>query len=71
MKKASFKKWTTLPYILAAALGLVLLPIAIKTAYIQRGYFAAGGELLIPFLFVLVTALAAEIKEVAKEIRQL
>lgn len=57
MRSIKVPKWTG-PYIAAATLGISLLPVASKAAYLQRGYQAYGGELLIPILFILIVALA-------------
>jgi len=69
MRKFRLVIKTTSPYIVALILGFILLPLAVRSAYIQRGYFAAGGELLLPLLFVLLVALKSEIKEVVNEIK--
>ncbi|MDF2889756.1 MAG: hypothetical protein K0R80_123 [Clostridia bacterium] len=68
MKKFRLINRTTIPYIKAFVLGLLILPIAFKAASLERGYHAAGGELLIPFLFILIQALANEIKTFVKEV---
>ncbi|MDF2591376.1 MAG: hypothetical protein K0S75_842 [Clostridia bacterium] len=54
-------------YLIVLLLGLLLTPYAVKAAYIQRGYFAVGGELFVPFLFVILLALGKEIKRVLPE----
>lgn len=42
-------------YVIAALTGLALTPLAIKAAYIYRGCYAIGGEmLLVPMLVTLV-----------------
>ena len=69
MRKFKIKMRTIIPYIVALVLGLLLLPLTIKAAFLERGYSAAGGELLLPFLFVLLVALTSEIKEVVNEIK--
>lgn len=53
---------TSFCYRIAALAGLLLTPFAVKAAYIQRGYFAIGGELLVPVLFVVVVAVGAELR---------
>jgi ABC-type amino acid transport system permease subunit len=68
MKKFRLINRTTIPYITVFVLGLLILPIAVKAASRERGYNAAGGELLIPFLFILIQALANEIKTFVKEV---
>lgn len=39
-------------YIIVTILGILLTPIAICIAYVQRGYWAFGSEYLLPLLFV-------------------
>lgn len=39
-------------YIIVTILGILLTPLAIYIAYVQRGYWAFGGEYLLPLLFV-------------------
>lgn len=59
MRRWLNKHWL---YIVAFGVGLMLTPMSIRAAYIQRGYFAIGGEyLIIPFM-LLVTMLIDEIK---------
>lgn len=41
-------------YLIAIILGLALTPFTIHAAYVQRGYWAFGGEYLLPVLFMLV-----------------
>ena len=60
----------TSPYIAAFILGQAVLPAATNAAYTQRGYYAHGGELLIPLLFVLIVALAKTIRSTGKEVRE-
>lgn len=50
-------------YLIAMALGVILTPVAIHAAYVQRGCFAFGGEYLLPVLFVLVVWVADMGKE--------
>lgn len=69
MRNFWLRNRTTSPYIIALILGFILLPLAVKSAYIQRGYYAAGGELLLPFIFVSLVAITSEIKEVVNEIK--
>ncbi|MDF2892520.1 MAG: hypothetical protein K0R80_2887 [Clostridia bacterium] len=69
MRKFRFKNRTSISYILAFVLGLLILPIAVKVAFVERGYHAAGGELLLPILFALLVALKSEIKEVVDEVK--
>ena len=58
---------TSFKYLIAFLLGLLVMPMAIKAALIERQYFAIGGEILIPFIFVALVALGTEFKELAKE----
>ncbi|MDF2578380.1 MAG: hypothetical protein K0S74_1864 [Chlamydiales bacterium] len=67
MRKFKIKK--AIPYIIALVLGLMILPFAIKAAFVERGYIAVGGEMLLPLLFVLIVAIKSEIKEVINEIK--
>lgn len=53
-------------YLISLLLGLLVAPYAIQEAYVQRGYFAIGGEVLIPFIFVLLTALYTEITTIVE-----
>lgn len=53
---------TSFWYKVAALAGLILMPFAVRAAYIQRGYFAVGGELLIPVLFVVLVVVGAELR---------
>lgn len=48
------KKMNKSAVTMAIALGLsaILTPLAVKAAYMQRGYFAFGGEYLIPILAI-------------------
>lgn len=50
-------------YIIAIIAGLILTPWAAHAAYVQRGYFAVGGEYLLPVLFVVVVWLVDGVKE--------
>lgn len=53
---------TSFCYKVAALAGLTLTPFAVRAAYIQRGYFAVGGELLVPVLFVLMVVVGVELR---------
>ncbi len=44
-----------LHYIIAIAVGVLLTPISMSTAYENRGYFAIGGECLIIPLLLFIT----------------
>lgn len=70
MRKFKVKNRTTILYIVALVLGLLLLPLTIKAAFLERGYSAAGGELLLPLLFVLLVAFGSEVKAVIKEFKE-
>lgn len=58
---------------MAIALGLsgILTPLAVKAAYMQRGYFAFGGEYLIPILAVCIGMALANAPEFITEIKSL
>lgn len=53
-------------YLIAIILGLALTPFAVHAAYVQRDYWAFGGEYLLPVLFVGVVWVADGAKEVKK-----
>lgn len=57
-------------YTIAFIVGTVFTPLAIHSAYIQRGYFAIGGEyLIIPFMLLLtnlINSLIDSIKAIKK-----
>jgi hypothetical protein len=59
MRRWLNKHWL---YAIAGSMGLVLTPVAIRSAYIQRGYFAVGGEWLVLPLVLMVAMLINEIK---------
>lgn len=61
MRRWLNKHWL---YAIAGSMGLVLTPVAIRSAYIQRGYFAVGGEWLVLPLVLMVAMLINEIKAV-------
>ena len=54
-------------YITAIILGIILTPIAVHAAYIQRGYWAFGGEYLLPVLFVGVVWVAEGLERFLRE----
>jgi hypothetical protein len=70
MRKFKIKMKKVIPYIIALVLGLLILPLAIKAAFLERGYSAAGGELLLPLLFVLLVAFGSEVKDIIKEFKE-
>lgn len=57
-------------YIVAVAAGAILTPVAIRTAELQRGYKAIGGEYLIIPLLVLVVYTVQEVKQGIKIFRE-
>jgi hypothetical protein len=59
MRRWLNKHWL---YAIAGSMGLVLTPVAIRSAYIQRGYFAVGGEWLVLPLVLLIAMLIDELK---------
>ena len=59
MKRWLNKHWL---YVIAFGVGLMLTPMSIRAAYIQRGYFAVGGEWLVLPLVLMVAMLINEIK---------
>ncbi|WP_213997010.1 hypothetical protein [Tepidanaerobacter syntrophicus] len=62
MKKFFQKHWL---YIIAFTTGAILTPAAIHSAYIQRGYFAIGGEyLIIPFMLIMARLVEAITKTI-------
>lgn len=50
-------------YILAALVGAFFTPMAVKAAYVARGYRAIGGEVLLIPLFVLLVKLVSLVKQ--------
>jgi hypothetical protein len=54
---------TSFIYLIALVIGLLTTPFAMKAAYIQRGYFAIGGELLIPILFLSLASAWIELRQ--------
>lgn len=67
MRRWLNKHWL---YIMAFGIGLVLTPIAIRSAYAARGYFDIGGEYLVLPLALLIAALINEVKETLDEIKK-
>jgi len=63
-------KYTTT---IAISLGIstIITPLAVKAAYMQRGYFAFGGEYLIPILAVIIGMAIANAPEFIAEIKSL
>jgi len=63
-------KYTTT---IAISLGIstIITPLAVKAAYVQRGYFAFGGEYLIPILAVAIGMAIANAPEFIAEIKSL
>lgn len=57
-------------YFIALGVGLMLTPMSIRAAYIQRGYFAIGGEYLVLPLALLVAGLINEVKTILHEIKK-
>lgn len=56
-------------YTIAIILGMFLTPFAIHASYIQRGYWAFGGEYLLPVLFMLVVWVVDGVKEELKRVK--
>lgn len=58
---------------IAISLGIstIITPLAVKAAYMQRGYFAFGGEYLIPILAVGIGMAIANAPEFIAEIKSL
>lgn len=58
---------------IAISLGIaaLIMPMAVKTAYAERGYFAIGGEYLIPILAVFIGSALANAPETIKELKDL
>ena len=53
-------------YIVVTILGILLTPLAVYIAYIQRGHWAVGGEYLLPLLFVGALWVVDEVKEMTE-----
>lgn len=52
---------------LTISVGLILTALAVKYAYYERGYIAAGSEwLVLPFM-ILIKSLYTEVKEEVKK----
>lgn len=58
-------------YIAVVAVGAVLTPAAIRTATLQRGYKAIGGEYLIIPLSILIVFFAQEVKQMLRELKKI
>jgi len=58
-------------YIVAIAAGAVLTPAAIRTATLQRGYKAIGGEYLIIPLAILIVFFVQEVKQMLRELKKI
>lgn len=54
-------------YVIAALIGLLLTPAAIKAAYIYRGCYAVGGELMLIPASITLVYLIGDIRETYKE----
>jgi stage V sporulation protein SpoVS len=59
MRRWLNKHWL---YVIAFGVGLILTPVAIRSAYAARGYFAVGGEYLVLPLALLTAMLIDELK---------
>lgn len=57
-------------HLIFIVIGILLTPIAMKIAYLERGYRAFGGELMIPLLLALIAALKSEIVGVINEVKE-
>lgn len=66
MKRWLNKHWL---YAIAGGIGLILTPAAIHSAYIQRGYFAIGGEYLVLPLALLLATVVDETMKTIHEIK--
>ena len=58
---------------IAISLGIaaLIMPMAVKAAYAERGYFAIGGEYLIPILAAFIGPAIANAPETIKELKDL
>jgi len=56
---------------IAVAAGVVLTPAAIRTATLQRGYVAVGGEYLIIPLAILIVFFVQEVKQMLRELKKI
>nr|PZN08436.1 MAG: hypothetical protein DIU64_10520 [Caldicoprobacter oshimai] len=67
------KKWVKKygAYMIAVAAGVVLTPAAIRTATLQRGYVAVGGEYLIIPLAILIVFFVQEVKQMLRELKKI
>jgi len=70
-QKATKVNKTTVTLAIALGISAILTPLAVKTAYMQRGYFAFGGEYLIPILAVIIGMAIANAPEFIAEIKSL
>ena len=70
-QKATKVNKTTVTLAIALGISAILTPLAVKTAYMQRGYFAFGGEYLIPILAIGIGMAIANTPEFIAEIRPL
>ena len=70
-QKATKVNKTTVTLAIALGISAILTPLAVKTAYMQRGYFAFGGEYLIPILAVIIGMAIANAPEFISEIKSL
>jgi hypothetical protein len=67
MRRWLNKHWL---YVIAFGVGLILTPVAIRSAYTARGYFAIGGEYLVLPLALLVAGLINEAKTIKKTLKK-
>jgi|LDZT01.1.fsa_nt_gi hypothetical protein len=58
---------------IAISLGIsaLIMPMAVKAAYAERGYFAIGGEYLIPIMAAFIGSALANLPDTIKELKDL
>lgn len=62
---------TTMAIAISIGLSAILTPLAIKAAYIERGYLAYGGEYLIPILATIIGIAIANTPEFIADMKSL
>lgn len=58
--------WTAVWYVFLITAGIVLYKAAAAHALRERGYYAVGGEALIPLLLVLCYGIAVMVREIVR-----
>mgnify|MGYP000921813964 CR=1 FL=1 len=61
----------TITIAISLGISIIITPLAVKVAYIERGYFAFGGEYLIPILITIIGMAIAKTPEFIAEIKDL